>query len=181
MAYEKVNWTSTTPVNTTNLNKMDSAIEQHFNEVDADNVELNKQINDINTKIGDLLTLDTTEKSNLVDAINETNNKHNYSTEEQVIGTWIDGRAIYKRSFSGNIGPEPYTTFTTQYSNQNIDVINCYGSVVKRGSGGVAIGGYVNSNYYAGLFIHGGELQIYHGTSLKGGTYTITIEFVKIS
>lgn len=28
------------------------------------------------------------------------NNKHNYSTEEQVVGTWIDGKPIYERVFT---------------------------------------------------------------------------------
>lgn len=48
MAYEKVNWKSTTPINAANLNKMDNAIEQHFNEVDANNTTLSKKIDDIN-------------------------------------------------------------------------------------------------------------------------------------
>lgn len=30
-------------------------------------------------------------------AIAETDNKHNYSTEEQVIGTWIDDKPIYRK------------------------------------------------------------------------------------
>jgi hypothetical protein len=85
MAYEKVNWTSTTPINTTNLNKMDKAIEQHFNEVDADNIELNE-------KIGDLTTLNTTEKNNLVGAINgvvESGSNENGEWIKYVDGTMI--------------------------------------------------------------------------------------------
>lgn len=63
MAYEKTNWTSTTPINTTNLNKIENGIEQNSNEI-------------VNT-----------------------NNKFNYSTEEQVIGTWIDGKPLYRKTF----------------------------------------------------------------------------------
>lgn len=56
MAYEKTNWVSTTPINTINLNKIEDGIEQNSNDV------------------GDLTTLNTIEKSNLVGAINELNN-----------------------------------------------------------------------------------------------------------
>lgn len=57
MSYNKTNWTSTTPITTTNLNNMESGI----------------KVND--TAIGTLEDLNTTEKSNLVGAINEINKK----------------------------------------------------------------------------------------------------------
>lgn len=59
MAYEKINWTSTTPINITNLRKMEDGIEQ-------------------NSK------------------------KFDYSTEEQVIGTWIDGKPLYRKVIYAN-------------------------------------------------------------------------------
>ena len=73
MAYTKVNWTSSTPINTTNLNKMDNAIEQHFNDVDESFDNANTNIENISNKIGNLENLNTTEKANLVGAINEVN------------------------------------------------------------------------------------------------------------
>ena len=33
---------------------------------------------------------------------NEASGLHNYSTEEQVIGTWIDGKPLYEKTYSGN-------------------------------------------------------------------------------
>lgn len=47
--------------------------------------------------IGTLSGLNTTNKNNLVGAINEVNNKFNYSTEEQVIGKWINNKPIYRK------------------------------------------------------------------------------------
>ena len=68
MAYEKTNWTSTTPINTTNLNKMEAGIKQNNDSID--------------------------EVKNIV---NKVDNKFNYSTEEQMIGTWIDGKPLYRK------------------------------------------------------------------------------------
>lgn len=87
MAYQKLNWlnkgeTGAIPINKDNLNHMDNGIET----------------NDKN--IGELSSLNTTNKSNLVSAINEVNNKFNYSIEEQVIGKWVDGKPIYRKTIT---------------------------------------------------------------------------------
>ena len=101
-----------------------------------------------------------------------------YSTTEQIIGTWIDGKPIYRRTFVGNTGTSAQTVITSAYNNDTIRVVNAYGSI-RTSSGGTNIGSYVNGNYYSGLFIHSNELQLYFGSSLKSGTYMITIEFTK--
>lgn len=109
---------------------------------------------------------------------NYVNKLNNYSTSEQIIGTWIDGKPLYRRSFVGNTGTSAQTVITSAYNNDTIRVVNAYGSVRVAG-GGVNIGSYVNGNYFAGLFTHASELQLYFGQSLKNGTYMITIEFTK--
>ena len=38
-------------------------------------------------------------QENVENNINEINNKFNYSTEEKVIGTWIDGKKLYRKTF----------------------------------------------------------------------------------
>lgn len=45
-------------------------------------------------------------QTNAENAINEVDNKFNYSTEEQIIGKWIDGKPIYRKvidNFCGNL------------------------------------------------------------------------------
>ena len=132
----------------------------------------------IDINVGNLTQLNTTNKNNLVSAINEVNNKFNYSTSEQVIGTNENGKPIYKRSFSGVTANNDFTTLTLDYNASNIIIKKAYGSI-EAANRGIAIGGYVNSNYFAGLFIHASELQIYYGALLKNGNYNITIEFTK--
>lgn len=143
--------------------------------------DLNEIKNVVNTNddnAGLLSNLNTTNKSNLVGAINEVNNKFNYSTSEQVIGIDENGKPIYKRSFSGITKDFDFTTITTDYNTNSIIIRKAYGSI-QATNGGIAIGGYVNSNYFAGLFIHVEELQLYYGAPLRKSNYNITIEFTK--
>ena len=64
-----------------------------INKVTASDLnEIKEVVNANDDNMGLLSNLNTTNKSSMVNAINEVNNKFNYSTEEQVIGKWIDGK-----------------------------------------------------------------------------------------
>lgn len=106
-----------------------------------------------------------------------------YSTSEQIIGKDENGKNVYKRTFNGTTSDTSNsTTVTTDYSGKTIVVKKAYGSIYNLSlGGGVNIGGYVNENFYSGLYLHESELQIYHGNSCKNNSYTLTIEFTKIS
>lgn len=59
---------------------------------------------EVNAIVGDLEELETTDKTDVVSAINELNtninsldDRDNYSTTEQIVGTWIDGKPIYRK------------------------------------------------------------------------------------
>lgn len=62
-------------------------------------------------------------------------NQHNYSTEEQIIGTWIDGKPIYEISYY-NETPNVSSTYNEFISTgvilNNIDnIININGTVIR--------------------------------------------------
>lgn len=42
-------------------------------------------------------------QTNVENAINEVDNKFNYSTEEKKIGIWVDGKPLYKRVLLGTL------------------------------------------------------------------------------
>ena len=89
-------------------------------------------INGIDENVGDLTQLNTTNKSSMVNSINEVNNKFNYSTEEQVIGKWIDGKPLYRKIVSGNVPQsDQYPTVATGITNLDkvvsISVVLAYG------------------------------------------------------
>ena len=106
-----------------------------------------------------------------------------YSTSEQIVGKDENGKNVYKRTFSGTTSDTSNsTTITTDYSGKTIVVKSAYGSIYNPTfGGGVTVGGYVNENFYCGLYLHESELQIYYGNACKNFNYNITIEFTKMS
>lgn len=67
---------------------------------------LDKKVEDVDTKVGDLEELKTTEKGSVVGAVNEISDSlvdlegmidGVYTEEEKVIGKWIDGKPIYRK------------------------------------------------------------------------------------
>lgn len=84
-------------------------------------------INEVDGYIGNLTNLETTISSSLVGAINEVNTKAGiFSSTAQVIGKWINNKPVYRKVFSG--------TFTSSASRviveleDNVDyIISCTG------------------------------------------------------
>lgn len=70
--------------------------------------EIKDVVNSNDDNMGLLSNLNTTNKSSVVNAINEVNNKFNYSTEEQVIGKWIDGKPVYRKVVTGTVPKSDY-------------------------------------------------------------------------
>lgn len=132
MAYNKTVWqdlpNTTTPINSTNLNKIETGI------------------GDAHDNIGDLTSLETTDKSDLVSAVNEVKGDiEKYSTSEIKIGTWIDGKPLYRKviinnslsynsikNVSHNISNvgfiKPKEAYIAKTSNTDIRSINYYNS-----------------------------------------------------
>ena len=80
-----------------------------INKVNASDLnEIKNAVNTNDDNAGLLSNLNTTNKSNLVGAINEVNNKFNYSTEEQVIGTWTNGKPLYRKIVYGAVPQSDY-------------------------------------------------------------------------
>ena len=60
---------------------------------------------------------------------------HNYSTTEQVVGTWIDGKTLYEKTIStGAFSLDNLTTMHTILTDSNIDlIISITGMVMEAG------------------------------------------------
>lgn len=68
--------------------------------------EIKSVVNGNDDLVGNLRTLNTTDKSSIVGAINEVYQSNVYSTDETVVGKWIDGKPIYRKvinSICGNL------------------------------------------------------------------------------
>ncbi len=95
----------------------------------GDNIKLETptHISDIVGDIGDLTELDTTDKTNLVGAINEIEAGNVYSTSEINTGKiWIDGKPIYRKVI--NLGS--WTSNSSGNNDKTIAQIN-YDTVIE--------------------------------------------------
>ena len=102
MSYSKVNWqdlpSTNTPINASNLNKMDNQIE----------------LNDTN-----ITSLD----GRITSAEETIDNDRTYSTTEQVIGKWYNGKPLYRKVIS--IGNLPNSTTKAVETGLTINSTHC--------------------------------------------------------
>ena len=93
----------------------------------SDMNEIKQVVNENDDNVGDLTQLETTNKDSIVGAINEVNTndirKSTYSTTEQVVGKWVNGKPIYRKVINtGEINLS--TTAVEKYSSiPNVDII----------------------------------------------------------
>ena len=99
---------------------------------------------------------------------------HNYSTEETVIGKWVDGKTIYRRHFSGNLISNG--TYNTLF-NENVNVINAIGSVIRASDGAHTVVGQQDTHIWNA--INTPEVFLVVTDSFKGGRYDIVVEYTK--
>ena len=106
------------------------------------------------------------------------NNKYNYSTEEKIVGKWIDGKPIYEKVI---IIDNPTSDVDVQYSHgiSNFNhVINTNVVYITNGSIEYSEPIYLNSNYARSCAIDSTKLYI----TTKGGNYIqlyVTIQYTK--
>lgn len=117
------------------VEELETYVNNYFNNLDVQqevNNKLDEMVLDgtmdqiVNTNItGTLSNLNTTNKSNLVSAINEVNDKAGksiYSSNEVVIGSWINGKPLYRKVINtGDLTDSTRYTDNDLYVNANIN------------------------------------------------------------
>ena len=139
--------------------------------------DLNEIKNVVNANyddVGDVADLNTQDKSSTVNAINEINDKFNYSTEEQIIGTWINGKPIYRKTFVVSITGH----FIIVGNIPNLDIITSCNSYLHRdGSEYHNINNWgQNDQDFGTTYRYGNNIEF--NSSYKGTLY-ITLEYTK--
>lgn len=173
-----------TTLTTTNKSSLVGAVNELDDDIETNATNINTNttnISTINSKIGTITDLTTTDKSSLVGAINEvdggvselttkTTNMGAYSSDEQLIGTWVDGKPLYRRvitSSSLNFGN--WTQINVTY--MNIYNVKKYDGYLHRSNQRVdKFATSVNlSNTYALLSARSFGLEIWCDTALSDG------------
>lgn len=167
MAYERVNWenlpSTKTPVNADNLNKMDKGI-----------AEIDEKMNSKQDKLTAGTGIEIT-GTNIINNLNA-----NYSTEEQVIGRWINNKPLYKKTYSGNCDTKP-----TQILDASLPLsvlVGAFGNVKNAEfTEQFQLGLYFDSTYNCSVNVTDEGLRLAKGTGLchTADTYNITILYTK--
>ena len=108
------------------FNRIKIAKEIYTNSQAQEELEITKMTNSIDEHVGGNrgnITLTDEEYAQFKALVAKNNG--NYSTDEQIVGTWIDGKPIYRRVFNNlNIAVQAnkYNS-TLNISNMNIDIV----------------------------------------------------------
>ena len=121
------------------------------------------------------VTISTEEYTRLLNS----SNANNYSTSEQVVGTWTDGRPVYQKTFTGT----GTSTGSTYYIvGQTTTLLPDIEKVVNS-SAYASFGGYLDYNTRLSIDIATGSNLLSIGQSIGSTSnefdYIITIQYIK--
>ena len=105
----------------------------------------------------------------------------NYSTDEQVIGTWVNGKPVYQRTLTGSL-PSSFSGDEIVGTIANIsEFISGIGSINVDNSLYQMTVPFVNSDTAAGLYKDGNNIRISltNKSRFFGQSYAITICYTK--
>lgn len=105
-----------------------------------------------------------------------------YSTEEQIIGEWIDGKAIYRRVFTGSFRKEQNVSHTEAIASGIGKVLRAFGTVTYGNKSGTFVIPYSQGNTGAAVFFsNSGVANLYMTDHHESGTedYQIVLEYTK--
>jgi hypothetical protein len=125
------------------------------------------------------MNLSSTYNTNLHQEISDSFKENNiYSTDETIIGTWI-GKPIYRKVFTG-IATGTTTMLDSSLTPSVITLVNCGGNVFQTSNTRhMVFSGYINANWYSGIYCAEGGLQLMLSSELAGGQYNVFIEYTK--
>lgn len=116
--------------------------------------------------------------NNMNEMQNILNDKFNYTQEEQRIGTWIDGKPIYRKVIQGSA--------TNNYNLNISSVITNYNEMTDMkirfsytGSTNIYFESFNRSGVEQQIFIGGNNTQIIFRGTNNFISYTITLEYTK--
>lgn len=150
----------------------------------GDNIQLETptHINTIVSNIGDLTNLNTTNKSNIVEAINEINGEipDIYSTNEvKTNKVWIDNKPIYRKIVTGTL---PATNFSTFITIDNLDTPISENILITTADNSKLRLPFVNliNNVYCDYYISGNNYYVHFSVNTYGNRPFIAIlEYTK--
>lgn len=109
----------------------------------------------------------------------------NYSTEEVKIGTWIDGKPLYRKTLNVKLYDNSYGDVSVPYGyiDKIKDVIHIYGTMdySKESISKIPINSYLDATHYSSFYYYSKEktLRAFLGKDLAGLKAIINVEYTK--
>lgn len=105
---------------------------------------------------------------------------HHYSTSEKVIGTWIDGKPLYEKTFNltSGITIGGYTNIALDTTTNKIKNLDGY---IERSNGAIdKINGYIQSDDTTRMAIRTGKIEVYISSVFTGvSELCVTVQYTK--
>ena len=122
--------------------------------------------------------------SNLIaldDKVEELESDKTYTRTEREIGTWIDGKPIYRKCYTGNLASNvDYINIDNTLKLNTIDcLINSYGFGTLTNGIKASLNGYLNATVFSDVAVQTDGLYISYGSAFRGGKYTVIVEYTK--
>ena len=140
--------------------------------------EIKKEISDLQDAVAKAQVAITTAQEEISNLENKVNAGHVYSTEEKVVGKWIDGKTLYEKTFIGSINDNRDWAVLDTTSNLNIDKI-CHEKANWLSTDGYWYEGNKVDNSYTFLYRCGKENIQFLTTGMNLTSITVTIQYTK--
>lgn len=104
-----------------------------------------------------------------------------YSTDEiKTNKIWIDGKPIYRKVYEGMSVNDISFIIDTSLKSGTTVLTDCggYFSQSSRGEK-MNVGGYLNQNWYNGIYLDPEGLRAYISTALRNSPYKVWVEYTK--
>ena len=117
--------------------------------------------------------------SDAIDSIKYNKTSDNYSTEEKVVGTWIDGKPLYQKTIEFNKSDSSNSWVTITSLGSNVNVKNIFGSYINIENGRIwMLSDFNEQNGIVINFPNEGDISLRNsnGKTFKGN---VTIQYTK--
>lgn len=169
MASSKINYSDKVSLTTSPLPRANKCTAEDLNEI--------KQVINDNADIQDTLSDD------LNNMEQNFNNNNTFSTTEKEIGTWIDGKKIYRKSYTGSVvdaSSNAVNLFNIDVDYDNIWIDESH-SYLTNNNESLTLNFYYTTGDYARSWIRKSDsvLRFKSGMNLSGRTFVITLLYTK--
>lgn len=109
-----------------------------------------------------------------------TEQKDTYSTNEIKVGTWVDGKPVYRKVIEGVTSGTPDKEYVIHTISNIKKTVSYYGSILDNNMVSHKMGTYLSAKYNSVVFVDTrGNVYMRHGSAMVNKNYSLIIEYTK--